>query len=50
MYEAEDVPVLEGQGHRVRVVLGRSGEAIGAEGTPEEMTMLDGFLQAGRPL
>jgi redox-sensitive bicupin YhaK (pirin superfamily) len=44
---AEDVPVLQGRGHRVRVLLGRSGEAIGAEGTPEEMTMLDGFLDQG---
>jgi redox-sensitive bicupin YhaK (pirin superfamily) len=41
---AEDVPILQGQGHRVRVLLGRSAGVIGAEGTPEEMTMLDGFL------
>lgn len=39
-----DVPTLEGQGYRVRVLLGRSGDAVGAGGTPEEMTMLDGFL------
>ena len=45
--EAEDVPVLEGAGYRVRVVLGRSGVTVGAQGTPEEMTMLDGFLLAG---
>ncbi len=44
---AEDVPVLQGAGHRVRVLLGRSGEASGAEGTPEEMTMLDGYLKSG---
>lgn len=44
---AEEVPVLQGAGHRVRVLLGRSGEAIGAEGTPEEMTMLDGRLEQG---
>jgi redox-sensitive bicupin YhaK (pirin superfamily) len=44
---AEDVPVLEGHGHRVRVLLGRSGEVVGAGGTPEETTMLDGVLQAG---
>jgi len=44
---AKDVPVISGQGHRVRVVLGRSGETIGADGTPEEMTMLDGFLDKG---
>jgi redox-sensitive bicupin YhaK (pirin superfamily) len=44
---AEKVPVLLGQGHRVRVLLGRSGAAVGADGTPEEMTMLDGFLAKG---
>jgi redox-sensitive bicupin YhaK (pirin superfamily) len=27
------------------VVLGRSGEAVSTEDTPEEMTMLDGFLK-----
>lgn len=43
--EAKDVPVLTGEKFRVRVVLGRSGEVVGAEGTPEEMTMLDGFVQ-----
>lgn len=42
----EQVPVIHGPGHRVRVVLGRSGEATGAEGTPEPLTLLDGFLQA----
>ena len=45
--DAGAVPVLQGDDHRVRVVLGRSGEAEGATGTPEEMTMLDGFLDAG---
>lgn len=45
--DAETVPVLQSDDHRVRVVLGRSGEAEGATGTPEEMTMLDGFLDAG---
>ena len=44
---AEEVPVLEEQGHRVRVALDRSGEAVGANGTPEKMTMLDGFLEKG---
>lgn len=43
---AEDMPVLQGQGHRVRVLLGRSGTAVGAGGTPEETTMLDGVLGA----
>lgn len=44
---ATDVPILEGLGHRVRVVLGQSGDVSGAGGTPEEMTLLDGFLQPG---
>lgn len=44
---AADIPVLEGRGHRVRVVLGRSGDLVGTGGTPEEMTLLDGFLQPG---
>lgn len=44
---AADIPVLEGRGHRVRVVLGQSGDVVGAGGTPEEMTLLDGFLQPG---
>src|SRR5262249_26339736 len=42
--DAGAVPVLAGEGHRVRVVLGRSGDVVGAGGTPEEMTMLDGHL------
>lgn len=45
--DAASVPVIEGLGHRVRVVLGKSGEAAGASDTPEEMTLLDGFLEAG---
>lgn len=45
---AEEVPVLAGPGHRVRVLLGRSGTAVGAEDTPEEMTMLDGLIDKGR--
>ncbi|ARP80057.1 pirin [Bordetella genomosp. 8] len=45
--QARSVPVLQGPGHRVRVVLGRSGDAAGADGTPEEMTLLDGFLSPG---
>jgi redox-sensitive bicupin YhaK (pirin superfamily) len=44
---AEDVPAVEGRGHRVRVLLGRSGDAAGVDGTPEEMTILDGFLTKG---
>ncbi|MEA1648000.1 pirin-like C-terminal cupin domain-containing protein [Nitrospirillum sp. BR 11164] len=38
------VPVIEGEGHRVRVVLGATGAVKGETGTPEEMTLLDGFL------
>lgn len=44
---AEEIPVIKGEGFRVRVVLGRSGAVAGAAGTPEEMTMLDGYLDAG---
>lgn len=43
---AEDVPVLEAAGYRVRLVLGASGGYEGAQGTPEEMTLLDGFLES----
>lgn len=45
--QAGEVTALEGEGHRVRVLLGRSGAAVGGDGTPEEMTMLDGFLEKG---
>ncbi|MBR1167478.1 pirin family protein [Bradyrhizobium liaoningense] len=44
---ADEVPVLAGPGYRVRVLLGRSGTATGAEDTPEEMTMLDGYVTSG---
>jgi len=44
---AGDVPVLEGAGYRVRVVLGVSGGVTGAQGAPQEMTMLDGSLSGG---
>ncbi|KAA0596023.1 pirin family protein [Azospirillum lipoferum] len=44
---AGDMPTITGEGHRVRVVLGVSGGIGGETGTPEEMTMLDGFLTAG---
>lgn len=47
LVRAEEVPVLEGRNHRVRVVLGRSGEAVGNDGTPEAITMLDGFIDKG---
>lgn len=43
---AQNVPVLEDKGYRIRVVLGRSGETIGNEATPQEMTLLDGFLES----
>lgn len=45
--QAADIPVLEGEGYRVRVVLGHSGAVIGAEATPQQVTMLDGFLKNG---
>jgi redox-sensitive bicupin YhaK (pirin superfamily) len=45
--EASNIPVIEGDGHRVRVVLGQSGDIAGEAGTPEEFTILDGFLSAG---
>lgn len=44
---AGDIPTIRSDGHRVRVVLGASGTINGETGTPEEMTMLDGFLEAG---
>jgi redox-sensitive bicupin YhaK (pirin superfamily) len=44
--EAGEVPVLEGDGYRIRVVLGRSGDAVGVDDTPQDITMLDGFLEA----
>jgi redox-sensitive bicupin YhaK (pirin superfamily) len=44
---ADEVPALTGHGYRVRVLLGRSGMAAGADDTPEEMTMLDGHLDRG---
>jgi redox-sensitive bicupin YhaK (pirin superfamily) len=42
---AQEVPVLEGDGYRARLLLGRSGTVSGADDTPEEMTMLDGYLE-----
>jgi len=44
--EAKDVPIIEGPGYRVRVVLGSSGGVVGAQGSPEEMTLLDAFLES----
>lgn len=43
--EAQTIPVIEGDGHRVRVVLGQSGTVVGTSDTPEEMTLLDGSLE-----
>lgn len=43
----EDVPLLEDDGYRVRVVLGTSGDVTGATGTPGETTLLDGSLEPG---
>jgi redox-sensitive bicupin YhaK (pirin superfamily) len=42
---ASDVPIIEADGARVRVVLESSDTAGGAPGTPEGMTLLDGRLQ-----
>lgn len=47
LVRAEDIPVIEDDGHRVRVVLGRSGDVVGATGTPEPFTLLDIALPAG---
>jgi redox-sensitive bicupin YhaK (pirin superfamily) len=44
--EAGDIPILQDDGYRVRLVLGQSGTTNGTGGTPEEMTMLDGMLAA----
>jgi redox-sensitive bicupin YhaK (pirin superfamily) len=44
---AAAVPVIEGEGHRVRIVLGASGAVAGETNTPEEMTLLDGALTQG---
>src|ERR1700743_1701721 len=37
---AADVPVVEGDGHRIRVLLGRRGDNVGANGGPEERETL----------
>lgn len=42
---AAEVPILQAPGYRVRLVLGTSGGRQGAHETPEEMTLLDGFLE-----
>jgi redox-sensitive bicupin YhaK (pirin superfamily) len=47
LVRAADVSILQEDGYRVRVVLGRSGDAFGTGDTPEEMTLLDGFLHEG---
>jgi redox-sensitive bicupin YhaK (pirin superfamily) len=44
LVRAVDVPVLDGVGCRVRVVLGVSGSATGAQNALQEVTMLDGSL------
>ncbi|WP_198351311.1 pirin family protein [Flavisphingomonas formosensis] len=44
---AAKIPTIASDGHRVRVVLGASNGLVGETGTPEEMTMLDGFLDDG---
>ncbi|UPG94457.1 pirin family protein [Luteibacter aegosomatissinici] len=47
LVQAADVPLVEAVGCRVRIVLGRSGAVVGELGTPQEMTMLDGVMDAG---
>ena len=47
LVRAEEIPVIEDDGHRVRVVLGRSGDVVGATGTPEPFTLLDIALSPG---
>ncbi len=42
--QAREIPLLEGPGHRVRVVLGRSAAAVGGTDTPQDMTLLNGVL------
>jgi redox-sensitive bicupin YhaK (pirin superfamily) len=44
---AAEVPVISGERHRIRVLLGSCGATIGANGAPEHVTMLDGFLADG---
>ena len=46
LVRAQDVPVLDGPGYRVRVVLGASRGTTGAQNAVQEMTMLDGSLNA----
>lgn len=42
--KAEDVTIIEADGHRVRVVLDGSAPEAAARGVPVDITMLDGFL------
>jgi redox-sensitive bicupin YhaK (pirin superfamily) len=44
--QATAMPIITGKNHRVRVMVGTTGSVQGANGTPEEMTMLDGALGA----
>ncbi len=44
---ADQVPVLEGLGYRVRVPLGESGGVRGAQSPALPLTLLDGLLGAG---
>ncbi|ABR91476.1 pirin-like protein [Janthinobacterium sp. Marseille] len=45
--KAGEVPLLEGNGYRMRVLLGRSATVVGSERTPPDMTMLDGLMEKG---
>ncbi len=42
---ASQMPVLKGQGYRVRVMLGESNRVAGAISPAEDMTILDGFIE-----
>ncbi len=44
---AGEMPILKGEGYRVRLALGASNGVQGAGGAPQEMTILDGKLVAG---
>ena len=44
---ATDMPVIEGPGHRVRVMTGESNGVIGANSPALPFTILDVYLQAG---
>jgi hypothetical protein len=44
---AQDIPILETDGHRVRVVLGNSNSMSGGDSPALPMTILDGSIESG---